>query len=84
VRLGFAQGNVYKCFGELCTSMADCLNAESIVLNGEIVHLGKDGRPEFYSLLHRRSPQYFCAFDVVWLNRSAGFVRCFLNGRNPR
>jgi len=29
--------------------------------------LGADGRPPFYDLLHRRSPQYSYAFDLLWL-----------------
>ena len=32
------------------------------------MYLGRDGRPEFYSLMRRRGPQYFYAFDVLWLN----------------
>ena len=30
--------------------------------------MGADGRPPFYDLLHRRSPQYSYAFDLLWLN----------------
>src|ERR1041385_6436786 len=29
---------------------------------------GSDGRPEFYNLMRCRSPQHFCAFDILWLN----------------
>src|SRR4029079_1635286 len=41
---------------------------ESAVLDGEIVYVGRDGRPEFYNLMRRRSPQYFYAFDILWLD----------------
>jgi hypothetical protein len=44
------------------------LPVHDTVLDGEIVHLGNDGRPQFCSLLRRRSPQQFAAFDVLWLN----------------
>jgi bifunctional non-homologous end joining protein LigD len=38
------------------------------VLDGEIVYLAADGRPEFYNLMRRRTPQHFYAFDIVWLD----------------
>src|SRR5690242_10383321 len=38
------------------------------VLDGEIVNLGEDGAPRFYNLMRRRTPQFFYAFDLVWLN----------------
>src|SRR5207237_342075 len=38
------------------------------VLDGEIVCLGPDGKPEFYKLMRRRSPQHFYAFDILWLD----------------
>jgi bifunctional non-homologous end joining protein LigD len=38
------------------------------ILDGEIVHLGPDGKPQFLPLLRRRAPQYFYAFDLLWLN----------------
>lgn len=49
--------------------MAGCLlEAESAVLDGEIVFLGNDGRPEFPSLMRRRKPLCFYAFDILWPN----------------
>ena len=36
--------------------------------DGEIVCLDKDGQPRFADLLRCRSPQYFYAFDLLWLN----------------
>jgi hypothetical protein len=38
------------------------------VLDGEIVHLDTDGKPQFYDLLRRRTPQQFVAFDLLWLD----------------
>ena len=46
--------------------MAAALACEAI-LDGEIVHLDAAGKPQFYHLLRRRSPQYFVAFDLLWL-----------------
>jgi bifunctional non-homologous end joining protein LigD len=34
----------------------------------EIVHLDSDGKPLFYDLMRRRSPQHFYAFELLWLN----------------
>ena len=46
--------------------MAAALACEAI-LDGEIVHFDAAGKPQFYDLLRRRSPQYFVAFDLLWL-----------------
>ena len=68
VRLVSRKRNAFKSFPELCATMAPCIEAESVVLDGEIVYLGRDGRPEFYNLMRRRSPQHFCAFDILRLD----------------
>jgi len=60
--------NTFKSFPDLCATMAACIQAKSAVLDGEIVFLGSDGRPEFYNLMRRRSPQHFYAFDILWLD----------------
>jgi bifunctional non-homologous end joining protein LigD len=64
VQLVSRKGNVYKSFANLCAALAQTLSPA--ILDGEIVHLGSDGRPQFYDLLRRRSPQQFVAFDVLW------------------
>jgi hypothetical protein len=38
------------------------------VLDGEIVCVDRDGRPQFYDLLYRRRPPYFFAFDLLFHN----------------
>jgi ATP-dependent DNA ligase len=48
--------------------VAACIKAENAVIDGEVVYLGGDGRPEFYNLLRRRTPQHFYAFDILWLD----------------
>jgi bifunctional non-homologous end joining protein LigD len=67
-RLVSRKRNTYKTFGVLCDSIAATLDVTGAILDGEIVHLDADGRPQFYSLLRRRSPQHFVAFDLLWLN----------------
>src|SRR5947209_13841053 len=59
--------NAYKTFNTLCAQIAQCLRVQDAILDGEIVCLGKGGRPQFHALLRRRSPQYFYAFDLLWL-----------------
>jgi bifunctional non-homologous end joining protein LigD len=68
VRLISRNRNVLKSFPDLCATMAVCIKAGSAVLDGEIVYLGSDGRPEFYNLMRRRKPQHFYAFDILWLD----------------
>src|SRR5215467_5749211 len=36
-------------------------------LDGEVVCLDPDGRPDFRALLYRRAEPFFYAFDVLWL-----------------
>jgi len=43
------------------------VNADAI-LDGEIVKLDADGRPQFYDLMRRRGPFALVAFDVLVLN----------------
>jgi ATP-dependent DNA ligase len=49
----------------LCAAIGQALPGQ-LVLDGEIVYLGKDGCPRFYDLMRRRTPQYFYAFDLLW------------------
>jgi uncharacterized protein (TIGR03437 family) len=55
------------CWGPLCQSIAQQIAGEAI-LDGEIVCLDDDGRPQFYDLMRRREPQCFYAFDLLWLD----------------
>ena len=44
------------------------VNADNAVLDGEIVKLDDNGRPQFYDLMRRRGPFSFVAFDVLAVN----------------
>src|SRR5215469_9322207 len=54
----------FTTFPELCFAIGRALPGQ-LVLDGEIVYLGKDGCPRFYDLMRRRAPQYFYAFDLL-------------------
>lgn len=59
------KSHVYKRFETLNAEIASALRVRSAVLDGEIVCLDKDGKSQFYSLMFRRGPARFCAFDLI-------------------
>jgi bifunctional non-homologous end joining protein LigD len=67
-RLVSRRGNVYKSFPALTAAIGGALPARNAILDGEIVHLGPNGIPQFYELMRRRSPQHYFAFDLLWLD----------------
>lgn len=68
-RLVSRAGREFRLFDDLATSIAATFDKRtSVVLDGEIVVLGPDGRSLFRPLLSRRSPARFYAFDLLWLN----------------
>jgi bifunctional non-homologous end joining protein LigD len=60
--------HVYKPFSDLCEAIFSELAGRTAVVDGEIVCLDHAGRPQFYTLLRRRTPAYFYAFDLVQLD----------------
>src|SRR5438874_1955298 len=71
IEAGFCQlvsrkAHVYNSFPGLSASLAQ-LQHEA-VLDGEIVCLDSDGRPQFDRLFYRRDQPYFYAFDLLYLN----------------
>jgi len=62
------KGHVYKRFVELGQQVAATVPARSAVLDGEIVCLDGQGKSQFYSLMFRRSPACFYAFDILEMN----------------
>jgi len=59
------KGNEFKSFRSLTTSFTG-LQAESAILDGEIVCVDESGKPQFYDLLLRRGEPRFVAFDLLW------------------
>src|SRR5581483_7639838 len=66
VRLVSRNGNSFKSFPDLCAGLARDLNGRRCVLDGEIVCLDGDGKPQFRDLLFRRAEPVFYAFDILW------------------
>ena len=66
VRLVSRNGNLFKSFPGLCEGLARDLKGRRCVLDGEIVCLDADGKPQFQDLLFRRAEPLFYAFDLLW------------------
>lgn len=67
-------GKIYSGFSVLARSIADALGGVPAVLDGEIVCLDDTGRPRYRSLVNRKRPQHFYAFDLLMLNHED--LRC--------
>jgi ATP-dependent DNA ligase len=60
--------NVYKSFAGLRADLNHALAGHTALLDGEIVCLDPEGRPQFYDLLRHRGEAFFYAFDLLWLD----------------
>jgi bifunctional non-homologous end joining protein LigD len=58
--------NTFKSFPGLCEGLARDLKGRRCVLDGEIVCLDLQGKPQFRDLLFRRAEPFFYAFDLLW------------------
>jgi bifunctional non-homologous end joining protein LigD len=67
-RLISRNGNEFKSFSVLNTAIATEIKTP-VVLDGEIVCLGDDGKPQFRDLMFHRGQPRFVAFDLLWCNR---------------
>jgi bifunctional non-homologous end joining protein LigD len=57
-------------FATLAKAIRQDLAGRAVILDGESVRPGSDGRPLFYELMRRRGPFCFYAFDLLWLDAS--------------
>ena len=67
-RLVSRNRHTFKHWPYLNVELAHAIRCDSAVLDGEIVSLDDNGRPNFHRLLFRREWPHFCAFDVLMLN----------------
>lgn len=65
-RLISRNGNEFKSFRTLNECVLDELKLRSAVVDGEIVSLNDEGKPEFRDLLFRRGEPRFVAFDLLF------------------
>ena len=88
VRLLSRNGNVFKSFSALCEGLARDLNGRRCILDGEIVCLDAQGKPQFCDLLFRRAEAVFYAFDILWDEHARSDdeeeMRRFRNGEDTR
>jgi bifunctional non-homologous end joining protein LigD len=61
-------GHVFRAWPQLAEEIAHGVRGDSAVLDGEIVCMGPDGRPDFNRLMFRREWPVFFAFDVLSIN----------------
>jgi bifunctional non-homologous end joining protein LigD len=66
VRLVSRNGNTFKSFPGLCEGLARDLNRRRCVLDGEVVCLDSQGKPQFRNLLFCRAEPFFYAFHILW------------------
>lgn len=64
-RLISRNGNEFKSFSVLNSSLPKELNATTALLDGELVCLDDSGKPQFRDLLFRRGEPRFVAFDLL-------------------
>jgi ATP dependent DNA ligase-like protein len=64
-RLISKNGKAYQRYDRLAADLARLV--ESAILDGELVCLGPDGKPQFSQMMRTSECAYF-AFDLVWLN----------------
>jgi bifunctional non-homologous end joining protein LigD len=81
-------GNTFKSFPTFCEALARDLKGRRCVLDGEIVCLDSQGKPQFTDLLFRRAEPVFYAFDILWDEHAASDdeeeMRRFRNGEDTR
>jgi bifunctional non-homologous end joining protein LigD len=88
VRLVSHNRNTFKSFPALCEALARDLKGRRCVLDGEIVCLDANGKPQFRDLLFRRAEPTFYAFDILWdehpQSDDGEEMRRFRNGEDVR
>jgi bifunctional non-homologous end joining protein LigD len=67
-RLVSRNGNTFRSWPMLCQAIATTVRASTAVLDGEVVCLASDGRPDFRALLYRRAAPVFYAFDALFVD----------------
>ncbi len=61
------RGNVLKRFEQLCHWVREELPVKEAILDGEVVALNGEGRPNFRELTAGRGNLHYAAFDCLWV-----------------
>ena len=67
-RLISRKGNEFKSFSGLSSELAKDVAAETAIIDGEIVCLDENGKPQFRDLRFSRGDPLFIGFDLVYHN----------------
>ena len=55
-------------FAALADELAEMLDVDEAVIDGEVIAVDTTGRPQFYDLLRDTRTPAYVAFDLLWLN----------------
>jgi bifunctional non-homologous end joining protein LigD len=58
----------FERFAALAAELAETLDVNEAVLDGEVIAADATGRPQFYDLLRGRQTPSYVAFDLLWLD----------------
>lgn len=67
-RLVSRNGNRFRSFDDLGSFVAEEIRCNDAILDGELVCLDEQNRPNFNDLFYRRGKAYLYGFDLLWLN----------------
>jgi bifunctional non-homologous end joining protein LigD len=62
------RANTFRRFDALCGPLRDLVAARTAILDGEVLALDAEGRPQFMDLLRGKGRLAFAAFDILWLD----------------
>jgi bifunctional non-homologous end joining protein LigD len=62
------KNHIYRRFDRLAKEIGLALSPHQAVLDGEIICVDAEGRPQFYDLLRTRRQPIYAAFDLLWLD----------------
>jgi hypothetical protein len=66
------RGHRFKRFGSLCRPLRELVAARTAILDGEVLALDAEGRPQFIDLLRGKGRLAFAAFEILWLDGGLG------------
>ncbi|MGH2374244.1 MAG: hypothetical protein ACRDIC_12370 [bacterium] len=62
------RAHTFRRFDALCAPLRELVAARTAILDGEVLALDAEGRPQFMDLLRGKGRLAFAAFDILWLD----------------